>query len=131
MPTSCYCYRTFKVINIRFADIVFGSLPQASFQKVRFSGWIAAHSSYHHRPILIFQNNSRLTLGSRSILPLYKNCEFVVCVENKTVKLNLILKILKVIPTVALVFFLLILNYSVAEAKYPENPLMDNPGNSD
>jgi len=36
-----------------------------------------------------------------------------------------------VIPTVALVFFLLILNYSVADAKYPENPLMDNPGNSD
>ena len=60
-----------------------------------------------------------------------KNREFVVCFVNKTVKLNLILKILKVIPTVALVFFLLILNYSVADAKYPENPLMDNPGNSD
>ena len=33
MPTSCYYYKTFEVINIRFADIAFGSLPQASFQK--------------------------------------------------------------------------------------------------
>ena len=33
MPTSCHCDRTFEVINIRFADIAFGSLPQASFQK--------------------------------------------------------------------------------------------------
>ena len=45
--------------------------------------------------------------------------------------LILSLKTNKVIPTVALVFFLLILNYSVADAKYPENPLMGTPGNSD
>ena len=37
MSKNCPFDKNFKVIDINFADIVSGYLPQASFQKVRFS----------------------------------------------------------------------------------------------
>ena len=48
MPKNCPFDKNFKVININFVDIASGFLPQASFQKDRYS---SQSDLYHLRTV--------------------------------------------------------------------------------